>query len=85
MPRWNAKAKKALCNLFDEGIADPKSKSSDEIDEVMELAPEFEGMTPKRFRDNFKSCATEYLTAQAVTGIRRSELHFHSFLLLFLY
>lgn len=74
MPRWSAKAKKALCNLFDEGLANPESRDADEIDDVKELALEFQGMKPERFRENYKSCAVEHMTANAMTGIRRSEL-----------
>ena len=66
-----------VCRQANSGIVDPKSKSGDEIDEVMELAPEFQGMKVERFRDNFKSCATEYMTTKAITGIRRSEFYFN--------
>jgi hypothetical protein len=90
MPRWGNNHKKALAKLFDSALADPESTKAADIDPIYSLDPAFKDVTPERFRDNYKKCATDYMAGKALDGIRRGESNWlivfmfaNSFLILF--
>ena len=50
---WKAKVQgKALAELFEKGLADPKPTKSDEIDKHWKLHEDFEEMSSVQFRDD---------------------------------
>lgn len=71
--RWNAKCRKALMNLFDNGLANPESNKADEIDPIKELAPEFQDIKIERFREHYRNCAIQWLMGKELNGARRCE------------
>mmetsp|Transcript_22074 Transcript_22074/g.51912 ORF Transcript_22074/g.51912 Transcript_22074/m.51912 type:complete len:162 (+) Transcript_22074:70-555(+) len=73
MPRWGPKHNKVLAELFNEGIADPEITKSDYIDPIRDIDALFADVTVERFRENYKNCATKYMTGMALNGVRRSE------------
>lgn len=73
MVNWSKKVHGAkLCELFEQGLADPKGNTADEIDRFWKLDPCFEQITIDRFRDNFRKTAAAYIRGKGLQGIRRA-------------
>jgi hypothetical protein len=69
---WKAKVQgKALAELFEKGLADPRSSKADEIDRYWKLHKDFEPITMSRFRDNFRKNAATYMRGKGLQGIRK--------------
>ena len=69
MVKWSSKAQgKALCGLFANGLANPNFTKACDIDPIKALKPEFAELTVKRFRENFKNTAKDYIVNQEIEG-----------------
>jgi hypothetical protein len=74
--RWGTRHNKALQALFVGKKADPERAENDYIDRFWDNAEPgsvFLQVTQERFRYHFKEKASQWLTEQAVAGLRRRE------------
>jgi hypothetical protein len=75
-PRWGTKHNEALHQLFAERQANPERLENDNMDRIWEEAPEGSilcQVSIERFRHHYRDKSAQWLTEQALSGVRHSE------------
>ena len=57
---------KALCGLFANVLANPTFTKAHDIDPIRGLKPEFEEISTKRFRENYKNTGKDYVVSEKI-------------------
>lgn len=73
--RWSKDESKVLANLFETQVADPRFTKAAEIDPIKEKRDEFKEFTAQQFRNNYKTCASNWMAGKAIEGTRLKDLN----------